>query len=227
MKKVILSAIVLGGIAMNANAQITIAPEVGVNLANMTSKYESPIGGETSLDTKMKLGLKAGAVVTIPVAKGFFIQPGFFYSMKGAKMSESETVLGQTFEYKSNINTSYLEIPVNLGYEYKIGNAGSVFATVGPYLGYACGGKVKSEGTLNATTLPEMDEETDIEFGSDATDDMKPMDIGVNFSAGYKLPMGLYVRAQYGMSLTNLANEDNGTLKNKVLSFSLGYAFKL
>ena len=222
MRKIILSAAVAISF-FQAQAQISVAPEVGLNLANMKSEIN---GQQNPFDLKMKPGLKAGAVVHIPVAKGFFVQPGIFFSMKGTKTEYSESFMGQTASYKGSYKLNYLEIPVNLGYEYAIGKAGSVFVTAGPYLGYALSGKTVTETSLNGSSIGTTDEK--IKFGSDENeDDMKAMDFGLNFSAGYKLPMGLFIRAQYGLGLANLSNVDNTTLKNNVLSFSLGYAFGL
>jgi len=221
MKKLILT-IAVGITAAQVQAQISIAPEAGVNLSN--ASVSTNIFGNNPIDTKMKLGLKAGAVVDIPVVGGLFVQPGAFFSMKGYKVSSSATVLGITTETTGTSALNYLEIPVNLGYRYTIGDAGSVFVTAGPYLGYAFSGKVKQKSTVNGTTM--TDTENDIEFGS-KDNEMKPLDFGLNFSAGYQLPMGLYVRAQYGLGLSDLSNTSLASHKNRVLAFSVGYAFPL
>ncbi len=221
MKKLILT-IAIGITVVQAQAQLSIAPEVGVNLSN--ASVTSNIFGSNDVSTKMKPGLKAGAVLDIPIIGGLFVQPGAFFSMKGYKTSSSLTLLGNTTESKGTVALNYVEIPVNLGYRYTIGNAGSVFVTAGPYLGYAFSGKSKSENTLNGN--PVADTEEDIEFGSEDTE-MKPLDFGLNFSAGYQLPMGLYLRAQYGLGLSDLSNTNLVSHKNKVLAFSVGYAFPL
>lgn len=223
MKKLILT-IAVSIAAAQVQAQISIAPEVGVNLANASVNQESPFGGTLSPSTKMKVGIKAGAFVDIPVAGGFFIQPGAFFSMKGYKSSYSLSFLGSTASAEYTASLNYVEIPVNLGYRYTIGNAGSIFVTAGPYLGYAISGKVKGESFLNGVSQGK--EEEDIDFGS-GDEEVKPLDFGLNFSAGYQLPMGLYVRAQYGLGLSNLANNSGGSFKNRVLAFSLGYAFPI
>jgi len=218
MKKIILSTALLGAFAVTAKAQISIAPEAGINISNTTSKYE--FGGTTyESETESKIGLKAGAVVNIPVVKGFFIQPGLFYSMKGNKITEETNGI----DVKVTTSLNYLEVPVNLGYEFDFGNAGGVFVTAGPYLGYAFSGKRKGEGSFGGTTVSVDD---DVEFGS-GTNEMKRLDYGVNFSAGYRSPFGVYVRAQYGLGLANLANPEGATTKNKVLAFSVGYAFSI
>lgn len=194
--------------AQFAHAQLSINPEAGINIANMSVK-----SGGDKLSTKSKIGFKVGAMVDIGIAKGFYIQPGILYSVKGYEYDVS------VLNTKTKTTLNYLEIPLNIGYRYEFDNAGAVFATVGPYLGIGLNGKAKGETPLGNV-------ETDIKFGSDA-DQMKKIDYGANFSVGYISPIGLYVRAQYGLGIANLSNVNNTTYRNRAWGFSLGYAFVL
>ena len=60
-------------------------------------------------------------------------------------------------------------------------------------------------------------------------DNLKSVDFGVNFLAGYQLSSGLNFGAGYGLGLTNLTptstSSTNVEQNNRVLSFTLGYAF--
>lgn len=219
MKKLILSA-TAAMTMFAAQAQITIAPEAGLNLANASITTNSPFGDP---GTSMIAGLKAGVVAEIPVIAGFFVQPGIFYSMKGAQYKQSSDIFGIPVQVKLKVNLNYLEVPLNLGYRYVAGNAGSLFVTAGPYLGYALSGNIKTETSVMSGSTSTKDK---IKFGSDK-DEMKRLDVGLNFSAGYQLPVGLYLRIQYGLGLANLYNAGNTSYKNNVLAFSLGYAIPL
>lgn len=190
------------------HAQLSIQPEAGLNLANMSNS----IGGD-KVTTSSITGYKAGALLNIGIAKGFYIEPGVFYSVKGY----SGEILG--FTAKTTIN--YLEIPLNLGYRYDLGNAGSLFVSAGPYVGFALSGKIKTENLPLLGTV-----EDDLEFG-DGNDEMKSIDYGANFSLGYISPIGIYLRAQYGLGLANLSNATNTSMKNRVFGISVGYAFQL
>jgi hypothetical protein len=192
MKKLILIAVAaIAG--TQANAQLSINPEAGVNFSKTNAN-----------GSKFLTGFKAGAVADIDIAKGFYIQPGLFYSMKGDK---AEGVLTT-----SKLQMNYLEIPLSLGYRYDMGNAGSLFATAGPYLGIGLNGK-------STVTLAGQSIETDLKAG----DHFERMDWGMNLSIGYITPVGVYVRAQYGMGFTDAYSNT----KNRVLGVSVGYAFPL
>jgi hypothetical protein len=206
MKKMILIAI--AAIAtQQASAQFSLNPEAGLNFSNVSN------GGKNN---KMKIGYKVGVMANLGIYKGFYIEPGIMYSVKGYRTQE--TVLGITT--KSTATLNYLEIPLNLGYQYDMGSAGGVFVSAGPYLGIGMSGT--SSGSMGAINVDDK-----IKFGDGAAE-LKKMDVGMNFSLGYVSPIGIYVRAQYGMGLTNLSNTSVGTWKNSpVLGLSLGYIFQL
>lgn len=215
MKKLML--ILIAALAVSqGRAQITIAPEVGINWSKIS---ESDCDG-------LKRGFKAGAMLDVPVIKGFFVQSGLFYSGKGVKTYTAvkfrEIVVDEIW---GNIGLRYLELPVNLGYRYSLGKAGRIFVTAGPYLAYAFQGK-RSTRLAGSDGIVWCNSKGDVSFGS-GDQEMSRLDYGLNFSAGYQLPVGLYVRAQYGLGLANLVNNSEGSFKNRVLAFSLGYAFPL
>lgn len=205
MKKTILVAS-MSLFAFGAKAQVSFAPEVGLNLFNQTQKL-----GSAELSPDSKVGFKAGGVVNIPVVAGFYVQPGVFYSTKGFKYSSD--LLG--IKTESSTNLGYIEVPVNALYRFDLGNAGGIFVSAGPYAAFAVNGKTK-------TTVASIETKTDVEFGSDAGE-TKRFDYGLNAGLGYETPWGVYVRAQYGLGLANLSNVDNGTVKNKGFQFSLGF----
>ncbi|KAA5536397.1 PorT family protein [Taibaiella lutea] len=220
MKKIII-IIAAALTAQNTFAQISIAPEAGINLSNLTTKDDNG----NSEDFSSKVGLRVGAYVNIPVSHGFFIQPGLLYSMKGAQQNGTESLLGFTVNYKLSLNMNYLEVPLNIGYDYSLGNAGGIFVTAGPYLGYGLSGKAKT--SVKITGMPDQNDESDIKFGS-GNDEAKRIDYGLNFGAGYRTPFGVYARAQYGLGLANISNGDgDASIKHKGWALSLGYAFKI
>ncbi len=161
-------------IALGAKAQqVVFAPEVGLNLFNQTQKL-----GNTELSPDYKVGFKAGGVVNIPVAAGFYIQPGVFYSTKGFKYSTE--VLGIKTETSTNLG--YIEVPVNALYRFDLGNAGGLFVSAGPYAAFAVNGK-------NKTTVGSVETKNNVEFGSDANE-TKRFDYGLNAGLGYANTLG-------------------------------------
>lgn len=184
MKKLFFTLACLASFSFYSNAQIRITPAAGVNLANL--------GGDAE-GTDMKIGAHVGAYVAFPLGEVISVQPGVFYSMKGAKSGDA------------SLNLNYLEIPVNLVYSF--GGGEGFMINAGPYLGLLMSAKAEDV---------------------DVKDLYSSTDFGVNLGVGYQLPMGLMIRAQYGLGLANIASDDlkAGTdmkLSNNVIGITLGY----
>jgi hypothetical protein len=201
MKKLILIALATVGV-MQANAQLSINPEVGYNAANMD--YTIPT---TKLDTRTLHGLKIGATADVDIYKGLFFEPGIFYSAKGTQTVNAVT---------SILHVNYLEVPLDLGYRFDMGKPGAIFVTAGPYLGFGLNGHYKDFLSIDS----------DIKFGSNATE-YKKLDVGMNVSLGYVSPIGIFIRGSLSKGFTNLSNVAQTTLKNYVWGVSVGYAFQL
>ena len=210
MNKSIIFFVAIAG-TFSGYAQLGISPEAGINFSMANSKI-----GDLKTDSKYRIGYKAGVGIDITIYKGFYIQPGIYYTIKGAILHTS--VSGIASEDKMSLN--YFDIPINLAYRYDFNNAGSVFAFAGPYWGI--GINRKSENNMNGVSI-----ENDIKYGDAATDEFIKADFGLNFGIGYISPVGIYLRLQYAIGLSNISNTINATWKNQVFSASLGYVFEL
>ncbi len=111
MKKIILMIAVVALIANKSNAQDNILDnreklqfglKAGVNLSNVydTKGQEYKAGS--------KIGLAAGAFLSIPIGKYFGIQPELLFSQKGFMAKGS--VFGSNYEFTHT--TNYLDIPI-------------------------------------------------------------------------------------------------------------------
>ena len=140
MKKLILSLFMIITSIVGANAQFSIAPELGLNMANMTLKEKIGINPPVTIGTAMKAGLVIGAIADLGLNEKLYVQPGVFYLMNGCNI-----VGGGTY----NINT--VEIPVNIVYKSGQEGGNRFYFGVGPYIGYNISGTVKMSGST--TTL--------------------------------------------------------------------------
>ena len=154
MKKLGIMAIALTFITVNGYAQdddrekIHIGAKIGMNYANV---YDSQ--GE-EFDADPKLGLAAGAFLSIPIGTYFGIQPELMFSQKGFEATGS--VLGA--EYKFTRTTNYLDIPIYLALKP------SSFLTIvaGPQFSYLMSRKDKFESSFLNTEQEDEFENEDI-----------------------------------------------------------------
>lgn len=140
-----------------------------------------------------------GGVLESRLSDRIVVQPNLLFSQKG--------FLTEISGGSTKITLNYLELPVNFLYE------ASDYFTIGggPYLGYALSGKSVSNGVT-----------TDAEFGDGG---MKRTDFGLNLTAGYEVLDGLIISANYSFGLANIADTNDGSIKNKVIGISITKLF--
>ena len=203
-------------------AQVSFGVKAGFSLAGMTSKNVITDNTPYEANTKTLPAFHAGIIADISLAKNFSLQPGLFYSAKGAKLHQITTgPADETEKVVSTARLNYLELPVNFLYKRALG-PGKIFAGFGPYLAYGVGGKIKTEYEHYASRESEVKFENKEDYAAGITY-VKPFDAGANFIAGYELKMGLLFSVNYSLGLTNTSPYESETQKNHYLGISVGY----
>ena len=215
MKKVLLSLGAAVLMIAGAQAQTGYGLKAGVTLPS----YNYGSSNDLS-DTKSATNFYITGYLNANINNNFAIQPGVSLQGKGAKFA-SFKVGNNTYELTQN--TMWIDVPVNFVGKLPLG-AAELQLGVGPYVGFGVSGKNKfntvgDNGDVSSSTLNEF------KFGKDET--LKGVDYGANFTAGVKLGSGFLVNANYGLGLANLAGDKNlnSTVKNRVLSFGVGFEF--
>ncbi len=193
----------------------------GVNLADLKYEPQDETSGAPNMNSLVSYN--AGLVVDIPIVSVLSVQTGVSLSGKGSKVEWT----GNSFNYTETINPWYVEIPANIVFKPQITPGTSIYAGIGPYLGIGVGGKARFTGK---TPTGNFYSDHNLKFGDDSNADLKRTDVGANILAGFEFRGGLTLGAQYGLSFTNNAPSGNNNtakiLRNKVLSFDIGYFFK-
>ena len=154
----------------------------------------SNFSGDDADDSKSKIGFNIGGFAEIPVASSFAVKPELVFSTQGAKSDET------TFSDDIKLNLNYLNVPI-LG---KYNSTSGFFAETGPQIGFLLSAKAKAG-----------DEDADVK------DAFKSTDFSWAFGLGYEmLESGFGVNLRYNLGLGNIAEDDDGSLKNSV--FQLG-----
>lgn len=219
MKKLLLFT-ALSAFSIAGIAQSSLGLHIGGNLASATIKED---GSGVSISPDSKVGFLAGVVIEIPLATSFSFRPEINFIQKGYKVSYTESFSGITYSEEEEATMNYVEVPLNFAYNIPAG-ANQVFLGVGPTFGLGLSGKFKSK--TSTTGEPSIEDESDINFGSDeAKDDFKPLDMGINILGGFKMSNGLFFKAAYNLGLSNLSHDSDASYKNKGFSFSIGYMF--
>ncbi|RPD50149.1 PorT family protein [Hymenobacter sediminis] len=235
----ILSAALLLAGAHVAQAQVSIAPRIGLNASSIKFDVE----GENP-DSKLLYAPQAGVTLNAQFGN-LSLQPSLLFSQKGGKFVEKgeESITdddGKTYkikgEEKLTFRLSYLEVPVNLVYNTS-GEEGGFQVFAGPYIGVGLSGKYKAENevSVNGEVVEELSgsDEDDIEFVGEGTDEnnaeLRRIDWGLNAGVGYKSGP-FQAQIGYGLGLGNLVpkydnSDSNDKLHNRGVHFSVAYFF--
>ncbi len=193
------------------NAQIRIAPRVGLNIN--TVNFGGDIG-EDFEDPESRVGFQIGAIADLPITEEFSIRPGVLFSSKGYK----EQLDSPGFDEDFKVVVNYLEIPVSANYQFAVGEGFGIDLNIGPYIGLALGGESKIG-----------DDDESLNIGNDEEDDdVRGFDFGFNFGGGVEY-QNISLGLNYALGLYNLTpgGGDDVRIKNRVFSITLGYFFEL
>jgi len=201
-------------LAIPAISQV-IGIKGGLNLANMFAKSND----ETYSDEfNMKPGFHIGLTAEFPVAETTSFETGLLLTSKGFKLDLEEDMYSQ----KSNVNLLYLDIPLLAKAYFNVGVT-KIYGALGPYIGFGLSGKTKNEVTYDGET---ESEEIDLKWGSSEDDDLKRLDFGLMAAAGIFIKsIELGLNYSYGLANLEATSEADSKMKNRVLSFSVGYKF--
>jgi hypothetical protein len=105
---------------------------------------------------------------------------------------------------------SYLNLLGDVTYHYSLGESGSLFGGLGPYIGYGIGGSTSGAGVSEPA------------FGGD--DGYKRFDAGLHLKAGYAHPSSLQFSFSYELGLYNQSPAPDYTSHNRTYAFNVGYS---
>jgi hypothetical protein len=202
MKKHYLSValmIVLGH--FTSHAQVRPGVIGGANIASYSETVTTGTGfgsASTSYSSSAIFAYHIGGLLDIPIDDHFLIQPQLLFSLKGGEnQSDLKLLIHQ------------IEIPVLVEYKFKLG-IGELYGGLGPHFGIGLGVKETQNGESQSLT-----------FGPGA-DQIKRIDVGGTFTAGYLFDNGFFGALKVSPSFTNEVNAD-GNLHLFNFGISVGY----
>jgi len=202
-----------------ANAQPGFGPEVGVGMSSM---HFAPPLGFTSASVATTASGKIGGLVDLPLNKHLFFQAGLSVSGKGAVRAFSYYT-NDSFNESVNqtLHIYYADLPLNLLFKSGHQGRGRFIGGLGATPSYIIGGKNKLHDSFDSSGIKSVTDD-DLKIVTGKT--IKGFDIGLNLSAGYELPTGLFFRAYYtvGVSDIGMGTEVD---KNRMWGISAGYLF--
>jgi len=203
-------------------AQLGYGVEGGIGMASMRfAPLLSPIHYTAGNASPIFSG-KVGFLADVPMNKHIYFQSGLYFSRKGAVRSFSYYA-NDSFNESVNqtLNINYFDVPLTVMYKSGMLGKGRFTAGIGAVLSYIAGGKNKlHDHQVFNDTLSDTNDTYNISVGNT----LKGFDIGVNLTAGYELPTGLFFRTYY-VAGTKDIGPGTEIDKNRMWGISAGYIF--
>ena len=203
MKKNILTAMAVFAFGLSYAQDVNFGAKLGLNIANLL--------GNNSVDWNSKVGFQIGIFTEIKVSDKFALQPELMISSQGAKSKYSDIYRKE----ESTFNLSYLNIPIIA--KYYVFDEFNLYA--GPQIGLLLSAKNKYNYSYEGSTKNSGTE--------DLKGDLKSLDFGFNFGAGFSITENISADLRYHLGLLNINkhSESDSGIQNKVFSIAVGYKF--
>lgn len=236
MKKLLLAILLVVFSKTLFAQQLRVAPVFGLNISHglYSSSYKGMI--ELSYDNavakyKPVAGIVLGAVGEYPLTEQFSVRSGLLLNLKGSRIKLSAYDMDSYESEDVKFRLSYLEIPILAA--YRLGSTG-LTVSAGPSLGFAVGGKVKSDWTYTYDDDTEHESESSkLRIGSNGVQhDLKPLEVSFNFAIAKQLTVAerdleVSVNVQPSISKWNTSSkiEPDIWIRNIVIGFRAAYFF--
>lgn len=194
-------------------SQITYGIKGGVTESFLQSKV-----GSSSQNYNFRTGYQIGAFAEMPLNRNISLRPSLQLTQKGFKKVEGTT--GTAFYWNRNFSTNYLELPLDVVYNFHLNHDAKIQVGTGPVFGIGLFGKNKTIITgSDSTGQPH----TEYWEGTDAFD--KRFDFGWDFLVSLKCHRAS-ISVNYNHGLVNLLTDGDHTAKNRSFALTLGYLLK-
>ncbi|MEO1261414.1 MAG: porin family protein [Bacteroidota bacterium] len=215
LKKVLLPLLFLS-FSSALFAQVSLGVRAGISLPKINISDDDDYGYYNEFDFPVLMGGVAGAVCEIKLHQNFAIQPELMFVQKGSKVEFPDYYYYYYYYGGGNeteIRLNYMEVPVLA--KGIIGNETlSGYAVLGPSFGYAISGYIDQGGEKDT-------------IDGDDWDSFKRFEFGANFGAGAGLQIGesgqAFVDLRYLLGFTNIAEDSDGTIRNRGFSLTVGF----
>jgi hypothetical protein len=174
--------------------------------------------GSAGQNYNFRTGYQVGTFVEIPLNRLISLRPSLQLTQKGFKKFEGTP--GTSFYWNRNFSTDYLELPLDVVYNFYLNQNAEIQVGTGPVFGLGVFGKNKTIITgSDSTGQPH----TEYWEGTDAFD--KRFDFGWEFLFSMRCHRAS-ISLNYNHGLFNVLNDGNHTAKNRSFALTLGYLLK-
>jgi hypothetical protein len=223
MKTLIVVVLMVTGIrafAQPAKLPVHYGIKAGVNFSKY--HFSSSTAGFHETHSNIRNFYLAG-YRDLSLSSRISVQSGLSIQGKGSSMFIPDHIeLGDIMVSARHLRqtTVWLEVPINFVLSLPSRRI-DYFVGAGPYAAAALAGRNEYTSSKGEITRKKLD------FFPFFQGDLESFDFGANFIGGLQLKQGYAVSAGYGLGLVNVSGIRMKRYNSRVLSFAVGYSFKL
>ena len=167
-------------------------------------------------------GAYAGVSFNIPIAGGFGIAPGVYYSMIGSKSSSAASLFGVTFSGSSTFMEHAINVPVYLNYGYNLARDTKIFVFGGPTVQYGLASKVTNNDSVTTSGAGGGREWTHNNYDNE---NFNRMNVYLGGGMGFQMA-ALQITVGYDYGMMNQYKGDNAAdCHRSNLKIGVGFCF--
>lgn len=217
MKTKLTIALLLLSLAVPVVKARVPTPELGVRLS---MELGFPSGGYSCYKTGA--GLTVGPTVKFPMSRGFFFESSLLFSYTGFS-SKYLVEFDDRYLYEGSANLYTLRIPLEFGYDYRLGDSWLMSFATGPWLNFNIRARQALSPNFQAPVIEPEHKISLFDYGWKRVDAQWGIRLSVTFAEHY------YVGITTGVAFTPLAKFGNRDKKIRIyrntIGISLGYNF--
>ncbi len=222
--------------AQNKVGEFSIKPMVGINVSDISADDEA--------DYNVKVGFTGGVEAEYGVTPWLGVSLGAIYSQQGAKIKASLSEFGVNEEgrqvavlldMKGKLKADYINMPLLANFYVWKGLA----IKTGLQVGFLVNDKMNVDAAMAGVTAPDTDKITYVDLSKPSTDNFfssfsvegsdvcKSVVLGIPVGLSYEYK-GITLDARYYFGLTRMDDaEDDAPARNRCISITVGYKFRL
>jgi hypothetical protein len=209
MKKIIVSSTFLAAL-FTANAQIKLGVQAGMNVNTATV---------TGVSSVKNLAAPTFGIVAQIDAGPLLVRPSLNYLKSGYEASIAQALGGVGSLQTTAVKITNIEVPLDIVVPVKL-SSGRLLLSASPVVTVGLRGNSESTTSINNSQV--SNNVASIKFGN-STGEIKKVDYGSRFGAGFEFKNGLQINAAYKIGLSNQSNVQNNTQKNNYVSLTASW----
>ncbi|MBR5176243.1 MAG: PorT family protein [Bacteroidales bacterium] len=189
--------------------------QISVNAGYLSSSQSF---NESSTKAINSNGAFAGVSLNIPLAGGFGIAPGLYYSLITNKNGSSGTFLGVPVSVSATFMEHAVNVPLYLNYSFNLASDSNVFIFAGPTAQYGLASTTKIAGGVGESS-------SDQTYDNYDDGNYNRFNVYLGGGVGFQVS-AIQITVGYDYGLMNLYKGENATKSHRSnLKIGLGFLF--